>query len=116
MRQSRDQTKAALLAEAEVMVGELLVWDEQTPAPTLTQLEDILLKLRQRLSVRAAEMILENQEAVQPVVKPCCPRCERQMRYKGQKGAMVESRLGTLHLERGYYHCPHCQVGLCPPE
>jgi len=114
MRCSREKMRAKLLAEAEMIVDELLEWNEEVGEPNLEQIEDILLKLRKRLSERAAEVVLENQDAVQPAKAPCCPRCGREMRYKGQKETTVESRLGTLHLSRGYYYCSSCGEGFFP--
>ena len=116
MRHNRDQVKATLLAEAEVMIEELLEWDENTPTPTLTQLEDVLLKLRQRLSERMAEVVLREQEATRPVPGPLCPTCHQEMGYKGMKEVTVEGRVGLLRLERSYHYCNRCKSGLFPPR
>ena len=115
MGHSREQRKARLLAEASAAIDELLDWEDRTREPTLAEIEEAVLKLRQQLGVRAAEMVAEGQEAVRPVEGPRCPSCGQEMQYKGMKGAMVESRLGTLHLQRGHYYCPHCRVGFFPP-
>ena len=48
MKRTPDQMKAELLAEAKVVIDELLDWHGNTPAPTLTQMEDAILKLRKQ--------------------------------------------------------------------
>jgi len=115
MKHSRDQVKAELLAEAEAVIDELLEWDESTPTPTLTQLEDVLLKLRQRLSEHMAEVVLREQEATRPVPGPICPTCHQELGYKGMKEVTVEGRLGLLRLERSYHYCNRCKSGFFPP-
>ncbi len=64
MTDKRSDLKTELMSEAEgitlapragrVRVDELVAWTADTPAPNLTQIEDIVLKLRQRLSERMA--------------------------------------------------------------
>lgn len=115
MKHRREQVKAELLAEAEAVIDELLEWDESTPKPTLTQLEDVLLKLRQRLSQRMAEVVLKEQEATHGVPGPLCPTCHQEMSYKGMKEVTVEGRLGPLRLERSYHYCNRCKSGLFSP-
>jgi hypothetical protein len=107
--------KTELMTQAEVFIDELVEWTADTPAPTLTQIEDIVLKLRQRLSERMALAVIGAQAAVRPVPGPNCPTCGREMHYKDRKANTVESRVGRLPLERGYYYCEPCKTGLFPP-
>lgn len=115
MRCTRDEMKAELLAEAELVMDELVNWGEREPAPTLMELEEGVLKLRKRLGRRMAEIVLREQEATRPVPGPRCPTCGQEMRYKGMKELTVESRLGPLRLERAYHYCHRCRSSLFPP-
>jgi len=115
MRHPRAELKADLTKLADEVIDELLDWTEDTPVPTLTQIEDIVLKLRQRLSERMAQAVIAAQEATRPVPGPRCPSCGRELHYKSMKHNMVESRAGQLALERGYYYCETCRAGLFPP-
>ncbi len=83
MKRSSEELKAELMAEAEAAIDELLEWHEDTAAPTLTQIEKVVLKLRKRLGERMAEVVVEDQEAVHPVPGPACKTYGREMHYKG---------------------------------
>jgi uncharacterized protein with PIN domain len=115
MRNAREARKARLMQELETAVEELLDWDEDTDRPTLTQIEEKVLKLRQQVSEAMAMEVIRAQEAKQPVPGPQCPRCGREMVYKGQKEVNPQSWVGNLKIERGYYHCPECKESLFPP-
>ena len=115
MKLTRGQKKAKMQASAERLIEELLEWDERTAEPNLTAIEDAVLKLRQRFGEEMADVLVEGQESRQPVMPPECEKCGRAMRNKGQKHRGVESRLGELEVERGYYYCAHCDRGLFPP-
>ena len=108
--------RAELVAVAEEVIDELLDWHEGTEAPTLAEIEDVVLDLRKRLGMRMAGMVIEDQEAVRPVPGPACTGCGREMHYKDMKGMTVEGRAGPMKLERGYYYCDRCRRGLFPPR
>ena len=116
MRRMPEQIEAELLAEAEVMIAELLAWGRQAARPNLIEMEDRVLALRQRLGQRMLEAVIADQEARQPAVAPVCAQCGAVLRYKGQKGTHIESRLGALEVQRGYYYCARCESGLFPPD
>lgn len=116
MRYTREQKRAELVKAAQAMIEELLDWEERTERPNLTQIENQVAQLRQRLGRRMAEVVIADQDAAQPVAAPLCPDCGERMRYKGQKRKMVESRLGPLTIERGYYHCSRCKKRIFPPQ
>jgi len=115
MKRSQEEKRAHLLARAEEVIDEYLVWEESHPQPDLTQIEDIALKLRKELGKEIAQMALEEQMARRPVPGPKCAECGREMHYKGEKSNQLESRVGGLEMERGYYYCPTCKEGLFPP-
>ena len=115
MSETRGDLKSDLMSEAEGIIDELVAWTADTPTPNLTQIEDIVLKLRQRLSERMALAVIEAQATMRPVPGPECPTCGGEMHYKDRKANTVESRVGQLPLERGYYYGEACKSGLFPP-
>lgn len=115
MKRTRTELKSELQTEAEQLIDELLDWADDADAPTLTEIEEVILKLRQHLGERMAKVVLDEQEATRPVPGPACPACGREMHYKAMKGNRVESRVGNLQLQRGYYYCERCREGLFPP-
>lgn len=114
MKKTRRELETELEAKSKAVIQELLDWNETHTAPDLTQIEDIVLELREKLSQAMVESVVTNQEQVQPA-EVRCSQCGRLMRYKGQKGKVVESRVGEIELERGHYYCPTCQSGIFPP-
>lgn len=115
MKLSREEKKARLEVRAERVIDEYLEWEAAHPQPNLTEMEDIILKLRKELGKEMAQMLLEQQEERQPVPGPRCPKCGEEMHYKGQKRDRIESRVGLLELERGHYYCPKCKESIFPP-
>lgn len=116
MKQTRAQKKAKLQAAAEALIEQLLDWEEKNTRPNMTAIEDEVLRLRQQFGEEMAEIVIEGQENRQPVENPVCATCGKPMRYKGQKRKAVESRLGGLEIERGYYYCKACPSGSFPPR
>jgi ribosomal protein S27AE len=115
MRRTREQLTGELMAAAEKAIGELMAWEEGAIAPNLTEIEEKVLEVRQRLSEEMAEIVIEAQSAREPYEAPACARCGEAMEAKGSKGKRVVSRVGTLAIERNHYYCPRCESGVFPP-
>ena len=110
-----ERRKARLMEQAERVIDELLEWNDKTTEPNLAQIEEVVLKLRERLSEEMAREVIEAQESKQPAQAPCCRKCGKEMTYKGQKRVKPQTWVGEVGIERGYYHCGGCQEGLFPP-
>jgi hypothetical protein len=115
VRASRAELREKLLAEAAAKIDEILEWTENRPKPTLTEIEEIVLKVRQEFGQVLAQSVVNVQEGEQPVPGPRCPRCGREMHVKGRKRKGVESRVGLVETKRHYYYCSHCRCGFFPP-
>ncbi len=113
---SRDEKRAALQQRANELIEQMLDWTESTSRPTLTQIEEIALDLRQQFGQALSESAIESQESADPVALPKCPQCGQPMRPKGRKDKTVVARTGELNLERSYFYCPACKHGLFPPR
>ena len=107
--------KAELMKKAERVIDELLAWPQATERPNLSQVEEKVLELRQRLSEEMAVTVIGHQAAVRPVPGPKCGCCGQEMHYKDMKAKTVTSWVGALRLARGYYYCDRCRTGLFPP-
>ena len=115
MKRNKEEQRKCLLVQAEQVVDEYLEWEEMHSRPDLTQIEDITLKLRRELGKEIGQMAVEEQEDREPVPGPRCPQCGEEMRYKGEKGVEVESRVGGLKVERGYNTCPRWKESIFLP-
>ena len=115
MKKSQEKMKAEFMAEAEALFDELMIWDDETHEPDLTQIEEIVLQLRKRFGEQVAQAVIQRQEKRQPAEKMYCPRCGGEMVTKGEKNNRVETRVGLMEIERGYFYCPKCKQGLFPP-
>jgi uncharacterized protein with PIN domain len=115
MKLTREQKEAKLREAVEGAIQALLGWDEENSRPTLTQMEDEILELRRQMGEKMLAVVLEGQEAGQPVETTRCAQCGEERRNKGQKARVVESRVGGVEMERGYYYCARCKSGIFPP-
>ncbi len=68
------------------------------------------------LAARAIEQRLnaDHSDATGPYA--ACPQCRGQARLAGRRTKTFVIVLGSLCLDRVYYHCPVCEQGLCPRD
>ncbi len=114
MKRARAQIKAEMMKRFEEEIDELLNLREGSEPPTLSQIEEELLKRRKEISQAMIEGLLSGEENQGPVKAPACPKCHVAMENKGKREKVVETRLGTLRMEREYYVCPQCGEGFFP--
>ena len=112
---SRSERKAKLMEIAEEEIENVLDWMEASDKPELSGIEEMVLRIRKRIGEGMAKEVIEYQESVRPVPCPSCPKCKKEMHYKGMKQKEITSMIGEVKLNRGYYYCDHCESGLFPP-
>lgn len=115
MKRSRAQIKADLMKRYEAEVDKLLDWQEKSHGPNLSEFEEEILAARKKVSTALLEEMLAGEEQREPVEAPRCPKCGKPMEAKGKQPQVVETRVGTLRVEREYYYCAACKAGLFPP-
>ncbi len=115
MKKTRDQLKKELVEKFEEAVECVLDWQEKHRTFTLTELEEFVLGLRQEMGEEIAEATLGQMDSKVIIEGVQCEECGNRMIYKGQEAKRVETRIGSLAIERGRYWCPTCQTGVFPP-
>jgi uncharacterized OB-fold protein len=91
-----------------------LDWNEDNPTPDLAQIEEVVLKLREEMGLEMVGSVLKGQEKRKLVVEKC-KTCGKEMGSKGEKRKVIESQIGEIEMERGYYYCDECGAGIFPP-
>jgi hypothetical protein len=81
----------------------------------LSRIEEMVEELKFELTGLLVESVIEVQKRGQAGPGPVCDRCGREMHYKGEKRREVVTSQGRIELQRPYYHCEQCQVGIFPP-
>lgn len=115
MKRTRSQIKAEMMKKYEGELDKLLDWQESANKPNLTEFEDAILASRKRISEETIKALLEGELELEPERAPRCEKCGREMTDKGKRPQIIETRIGTLRIERVYYYCETCREGVFPP-
>lgn len=115
MKRTREQIKAEMMKKYEQELDKLLDWQEKAEKPNLTEFENAILASRKRISEAAIKALLEGEEEQEPERAPKCAKCGKEMKDKGKRPQVIETRVGTLRIERVYYYCETCKEGFFPP-
>ncbi len=114
MKRTRTEIKTSLLAEIEKELEQALDWQEKAEHPNLTEFENQVLSIRKSIGIRVLKEILKDEESEIPA-EMLCSSCKASMQPKGKRQQRIETRLGTLELEREYFYCKTCREGIFPP-
>jgi 5'-deoxynucleotidase YfbR-like HD superfamily hydrolase len=109
------EREAAMEAMAEEIIAEVTSWSAEHPQAKWDEIEEQVLKARQRFGAKLLQELVQKRAEVRVVPGPQCEKCGREMCYKGQKRRRVSSSVGETKIERGYYYCPECATGVFPP-
>ncbi len=114
MKRSHSEIKATLLAQIADELDDALDWQEKAIHPNLTAFENQVLSIRKSIGIRVLQEVLQNEESDLSTEILCCT-CAEPMQGKGKRPQTIETRLGTLKLEREYFYCKTCREGIFPP-
>jgi len=114
MKRSRSEIKSSLLAQIADELDDALDWQEKADHPNLTAFENQVLSIRKSIGIRVLEEVLKDEESDFPR-EILCSTCKEPMQHKGKHPQTIETRLGTLELEREYFYCITCRDGFFPP-
>jgi len=85
------------------------------PEPTLAQVTETVWNLRQALTGGLTEAIVEHAHRGEHTRQQSrCPRCARLLKARAPVQRTVETLVGVVQLERPYFYCSACRVGLYP--
>lgn len=113
---SRQADRDEVTRAAGQVYEELEAWCAAHPGYTLLELEEETAKLRQRLMGEMMSRLVGQRAAIEPAEGVRCPQCSEPMANKGKRKRTVRGPEGPIELERAYYYCSACKVGLFPPR
>lgn len=88
-------------------------WHE--PPATLSEVTATVWDLRQQLTGGITETIVAHAHTGERQRKQAsCPRCARVLKVQDHVWRTVETMVGPVELERPYFYCRSCRVGLYP--
>jgi DNA-directed RNA polymerase subunit RPC12/RpoP len=112
-----EEVKAKLLVEAAAAIDQMLA--KRSPANKITMREISQLAIESGQQVQAAvlhTLTEDSQDAEPAAAQMVCQRCGGKMSYKGKRTRQVVADGGETAVQRDYYYCGKCKVGVFPPR
>jgi hypothetical protein len=107
---------------ADEVGRDLVAWREAHPRATLSEIEDVVVEVTERLQARLLKDLAEASAAASPggsgsAERVRCPECGGDLEPSGQaeRTVQVARHRRPLRLRRGYAVCSACGVGRFPP-
>lgn len=115
MSQSKDEEiKARLMKEAEELIDKMLAEKKPKSEILLSDIEQAAIETGEGLKQAVAKELASERYEYEGD-KPACPKCEETMRFKDYRTRWIETKAGSVQVERAYFYCQTCKVGLFPP-
>ena len=90
-------------------------WYRDHPDATFDDMDEFLGEQGRALMGRVLELRVRQGDLGAKPEGQRCPRCGRQMKFKGYPEKTVHGRKVDSEIPRAYYHCPACEAGFFPP-
>jgi hypothetical protein len=111
----KERLRQRFMAKAEEVFEKAMASGMQADALSLSEIEETVEGLKFELTGTLVESVVVVRKQGKLGPGPRCERCGREMGYKGKKRREVVTSQGKIELERAYYYCDRCQVGIFPP-
>jgi hypothetical protein len=114
MSPEREDLEKQLKAKAEEAIRKLLEKLPDKSELTMTDMENLVGEMGHAVMQGAMQEIAQTEQAEPSAM--ICEGCQVRMQKRGKRKKRVLSKRGEIDLERQYYVCPHCGVGVFPPR
>jgi len=114
MSDRNSDLEARLRAATEAAIAKVLAERSLPAEATLADIERVARSAGQEIE-QAIAGALAQESAAELVAWPHCPHCGQKLKHKGKRRRRIVSEAGEIEVERVYYHCAACGVGLFPP-
>lgn len=112
MPRKKDDLKAKLLSEAEASIEKMLSDERMSDEMNITEIEDVIGDLETDFRQRVLNEVMSEQQSK----LTSCPECGGKLRNKGKRLKRQVTLRGEIDIERTYYQCKDCGVGVFPPR
>lgn len=109
-----EEIKARLMKEAEELIDKMLAEKKPPSEILLSDIEQAAIETGEGLK-QAITAALAGERYQHEGARPTCPQCGADMRLKDYRKRWIETKAGSVEVERAYFYCPTCKVGLFPP-
>ena len=90
-------------------------WSKEHPDATFDDMDDFLGEQGRDLMGKALQLRLRQGDLGAKPEGQRCPRCGREMRFKGYHEKTVHGLKVDSDIPRAYSPCPACESGIFPP-
>jgi uncharacterized protein with PIN domain len=114
-KSEKERLHQRFMAKAEEVFEKAIASGTQAEELSLSEIEETVEGLKFELTGTLVAGVVEVRNKGERGPGPRCERCGCEMRYKGKKRREVVTSQGKIELERAYYYCKKCRVGIFPP-